>query len=471
MAMPESGAGRSSIPSFLRGRKSGSGDGGDHVATVPSAHQPPPWLGWLLLISLLVMLNTHLFITLAAGIDQYSLYAADSPVPQPYPPALAQQPYPVLLTFLFNVLLAFLAYGIYRLIWRYFAAPRATASGGSERNPFKQNAIALAIPVCIAMAPSILLSYTLLKPYFVIVGALIAIVLCIVGSLRDPDVNLDSSTRGSWFQVAAIATFVMMTLAVIVTFYFQFIPAEPPDSNILWQLEWDLYPLDDFQPRIRGGMLLFGLVSIVYMVAVLGGVMLATLHPPRIGQRSPAPGPGPLNGASVTIFQISTNNPEEWAREILRRLSDEVLGREQDPSYLAVLAGLERQISAGEYARLVDEKRGLLSEVDVMVDKTTGTVKSRTKSGLRRLRVKANPGNATYLALCLYSRRPAHRFTTREMEDYLEDAVGQPIQNVSDIVYRLKNSGVPLVSNETDRVTYIRDGARACFIDRLPPDC
>ena len=32
--------------------------------------------------------------------------------------------------------------------------------------------------------------------------------------------NLDSSTRGYWFNVAVAATFVMMTLAVVVTLYF-----------------------------------------------------------------------------------------------------------------------------------------------------------------------------------------------------------------------------------------------------------
>ena len=296
-----------------RNRNRATAEAGDDTVQVPWAHQPPSWLGWLLLITLLVMLNTHMFITLAAGIDQYSLYAADSAVPQLYPALLAQQPYPVLLPFVVNVLLAFLAYGVYRLIWRYFTTQRATSSDGSGRNPFKQNAVALAIPVFIAMAPSLVLCYTVLKPYFVIVGALIAIVLCIVGALKDPDVDLDSSTRGYWFNVAVVATFVMMTLAVVVTLYFQFAPVEPPNDNLLWRLEWDPSPLEGFEQRVRGGMLLFGLVSIAYMVVVVGGVLLATLHPPRIGARtgeslgtaggiSPASQPGPPHGANTPVI-------------------------------------------------------------------------------------------------------------------------------------------------------------------------
>ena len=180
MAMLLSSSMWSKLSTTRRNPNGGSADAGGNAVQVPSAHQPPSWAG---------LAAAHH----SAGdaehtpvhhpgrrIDQYSLYAADSSVPQLYPAVLAQQPYPVLLTFLVNVVLALLAYGIYRMIWRYFATPRATSSDGPERNPFKQNAVALAIPVFIAIAPSLVLCYTVLKPYFVIVGALIAIVLCIV---------------------------------------------------------------------------------------------------------------------------------------------------------------------------------------------------------------------------------------------------------------------------------------------------
>ena len=448
----------------------------------PATHQPPPWLGWLLLISLLVMLNTHLFVTLATGIDQYSLYTADSSVPQPYPAALAQQPYPALLTFLLNVLLAFLAYGVYWLIWRHFATPRATLPDPQERNPFKQNAVALAIPVFIAMAPSILLGYTEVKTYFVVTGTLIAVVLCIAGALKDPDVNLDPGTRGYWFNVAMVAIFVMMTLGVVVTLYFQFVPAEPPSSNMLWRLEWNLYPLQEFEPQVRGAMLLFGLVSITYMVVALGGVLLVTLRPPQIGQHSPATGPssepGPLRRASVAIFSVSGSTPEElareilraeeWAREILNYLSEEVSLGEQEPAYLAVLSGVPEQISSDAYQRLLDESGGLLSEVDLLVDKVSGTVKNRDKAGrLQRVNMQPTPTNYTFHTLCLYSSRPGHEFTTRAIERYLEDEIGDSPSNINHITSSLRRRGFPVVSN--NRVTYLRKGTKACFLDRLTP--
>ena len=257
-------------------------DAGADALQAPSAHQPPRWVGWLLLLSLLVMLNTHLFITLAVGTDQYGLYGGD-----PYPSVLAQKPYTILVSLGFSVLCAFIAYGAYRYIWWRFTTPRAlTPNGHSKRNPFQQNAIAMAMSVSIAMLPSFLLSYTVLKPYFIIVGALIAIVLCIVGALKDPDVELHPSTRGYWFNVAVTATFVMMALAVIVTFYFQYVEPAVPGHNMLWELNWQPDSMEEFNSDVREGMFLFGLVSIAYMVVALGGVLLATLHSPRIGSRS-----------------------------------------------------------------------------------------------------------------------------------------------------------------------------------------
>ena len=437
----------------------------------PTTHQPPAWLGWLLLISLLVMLNTHLFITAACGVDQYSLFAADISVSQPYPANWAQSPYPVLLTLLFNVVLAFLAYGVYRLIWWYFASPRSIPSENWVRNPFKQNAIALAIPVFIAMVPSAVLGYTDLKAYFIIVGALIVIVLCIVSLLKDPDVNVDPSTRGYWFNVAVVAIFVMMALSVVVNLYYQFAPLVPPTSNILWQLEWNLYPVDEFAGRARPAMLVFGMVSLAYMVAIPGGMLLATLHPPRIGQQSPDPAPepeeNPLQGPNITIIIV-----EEWARGVLRRLSDEVLGGERDPSYLVVLAGNENRISDVEYERLVDETRGLLGEVDLLVDRASGTVKNRIDGVLQRLPLQPTDTNYTFHTLCLYSRKPPGQpVTSREIATYLENETGRPPPaNISAIVSSLRERRIPVISNPADRVTYLHEETKTCFIDRLPSD-
>ena len=354
------------------------------------------------------------------------------------------------------------------MIWRHFITPRGSEPGATTRNPFKQNLIAFAVPVCVAMAPSFVLSYSALKPYFVIVGALIAVVLGIVGALKDPDVTLDPATRGYWFQVAAVATFVMMALAVVVTLFFQIIPPELPDGNILWKLEWNPYPLEEFRQQVREGMLLFGLVSIAYMVVVIGGVLLATLHPPGIGQRPRAPGTGPLYGANLTVFEIPADNPKEWASEILRLLRDEVLGDEQSPAYLAVLSGQEQQLSAAQYTRLVDERSGFLNHVDILVDRARGTAKHKTGSGLKRIGVHTNRGNATFLTLCLYSRNPGYRFTISEIRNLLAKETGREApSNIHDIISTLEDKGLPLEREPKEGVTYLRDDKNICFLDEL----
>ena len=448
-------------------------DEGADAVQAPVPHQPPSWLGWLLLISLLVMLNTHLFITLAAGVDQYGLYAADTTVKQPYPAALAQSPYPALLSFLFSVFLALVAYGVYRFIWWRFTSPRSAQPDNGARNPFKQNAIALAIPVFIAMVPSIVLGYTDLKAYFVIVGALIVIVLCVVGALKDPDVEIDAGTRGYWFNVAVVAIFVMMGLSVIVALYYQFAPATPPTSNILWELEWNLYPVDEFEARAHPAMLTFGLVSLAYMVAALGGVLLATLHPPRIGMDSTSPEREPAQTTNVTVLNINPPAPEEreegwaedWARDILRRLSEEVPVAGQDTAYLAVLAGLEKHLSFAEYNRLMDERHGYLSEADILVDKAAGIVRNRTANGFERMRVQTNPDNTRFIAICLYSRWPNRQFTAREIIQHLKEETGQEPGNVNDTIRAVRDAGLPVISG--DRVTYLKGGTKVCFLDRL----
>ena len=47
----------------------------------------------------------------------------------------------------------------------------------------------------------------------------------------------------------------------------------------------------------------------------------------------------------------------------------------------------------------------------------------------------------------------------------MEEAVGQKPANPSDIVSNLRSRGVPLES--AGRETYIRDGTKVCFVDRL----
>ena len=189
------------------------------------------------------------------------------------------------------------------------------------------------------------------------------------------------------------------------------------------------------------------------------------LHPPRIEKGPIASGPEPSQTTNVTVFNITAPHPEEWAREILRRLNSEVAETGQEPSYLAVLSGVEKHLSITEYTRLMDERHGYLSEADILVDRAAGIARNRTEGGLERMRMQTNPGNARFITLCLYSRWPNRQFTAREIADYIEEETGQEPGNVNDTIRAVREAGLPVETG--DRVTSLREGTRVCFLDRL----
>ena len=144
------------------------------------------------------------------------------------------------------------------------------------------------------------------------------------------------------------------------------------------------------------------------------------------------------------------------------------MGNEEDPSYLAVLSGREQPLSAAQYARLSDERSGLLNDVDILVDRARGTAKHRTGSGLKRIGVHTNRGNATFLMLCLYSRNPGHRFTVSEIRNLLAKETGREApSNIHYIISTLESKGLPLEREPKEGVTYLRDDQKICFLDDL----
>ena len=297
--------------------KGGSRHDRDDVAQggpKPSNYQPPPFLGKLLLLSLFLMLNTHLLLTLPTGIDQYSLFSLD----------LAGGLDPLVLvasSLTVNSIMSLLAFSIYCFIWRpdttwirFFWWPVTTCTRligrqkknrlETKQNPFKQFAVAIGVPVTIGILPSILLVNTLVKPYFVIVGLLMVLGLSITGAVRHPDAKLHPSVVTLWYATAAGGVIVLTALAVIVTLHFQTAEVFPPTSNMLWTWGHKWAPLvspedDDVlsstnvdpgsptqelrywpknhEARQREANLFFGLSSIAYIVTVLGGSLLYSI--------------------------------------------------------------------------------------------------------------------------------------------------------------------------------------------------
>ena len=100
-------------------RPGGRGSGG----TGPGcSDRPAPWLGGLLLLSLMFMLNATLIFTGTTGMDLYGFYTLDP---------VATFPLPLVLSTLLNLGMAAAGYACYRWLWR-----RQASFTGGRWGPF-----------------------------------------------------------------------------------------------------------------------------------------------------------------------------------------------------------------------------------------------------------------------------------------------------------------------------------------------
>ena len=513
--------------------KSGSrhdgADAADSSASDPLIHQPPPWLGKLLLVSLLVMLNTHVFITATTGVDQYSIFTIDLLAWRPYPIAIALA---CSLAFCLNVLLAFVAHAIYRFIWR-----RETALIKAKWSPFRQNTVAVAIPVFLAMAPSVLFGYTTVKPYYIIVGMLITVALCMIGALRNPGVKLDPGLATLWYATAVGGILVLMALALSVLLYFHSIEPVPPSNNLIWRWdhEWggdDDFSIhnpqhrswpEDFPQRQRDGVLIFGLTSIAYMVTVLGGAMLFSIsystrratpltstpdedpahtpdkHPAQDGGQTPGmvtvlggtmlvsisdstqrttlltstPDEDPAHTPDKHPAHTPDEDPAQWGAKILKRLRNEVSEGDEE-AYVAVLGGVREYITTSQYRHLVNEKSGLLRDAGLVVDRASGKARIQTKDGWERMDFRVGEsytrGSGPFELLCIYASHPGHRFKHRELEGLLKQVLSNRREiAVRDVIGQLRDRKPELPVKLDQAESFMPNSVRVCFLDRRQP--
>ena len=133
------------------------------------SQRPAPWLGHLLLISLLFMLNVTLFFTLNTGMDLYGFYTLKP---------LSAQPLPAVLCALLNLVLAMAAYVFYWWLYR-----RQVWFTGEHWGPFRRGAVLSGAPVLLAYGPSMVLTSHGGKPSVFVVAALITGSLCVIHAL------------------------------------------------------------------------------------------------------------------------------------------------------------------------------------------------------------------------------------------------------------------------------------------------
>ena len=427
----------------------------ESLALTSSVDQPPRYLGYLLLISLLFMLNVTLFFTLNTGMDLYGFYTLDP---------VSAYPLPLVLCTGLNVLLAIAGYALYRWLCRR----RAWFTGG-RWGPFTRGAVLAGAPVALAYAPSIVLTSHGGKPSLIVVAGLIAGSLCVTHALRDCEMKLDPMLVRYWFigAIGAILVFLALSIGGMLVLYY--IEQMPASGNLLWnwEYEWsDLgYPREQFQQRQRDALVGFTLTGSGFMVVVLGGSMLgAILRWTR----------APEQGGQHPSSSLQHQEAPPWVTRVAVNLESPGLSAPGEGEYAAIFGGHEFEITGSQYQRLIADRDDLLKHVELLVDKVAGDVFLRSGGTWARLDFRIRGRSAgirsgPFSLLCLYARYPGRRFTNGELRTLLErEMANRSTLNIGDFIGQLQRRTPPLPVERDSNGSYISESVRVClFAPRL----
>ena len=408
-----------------------------------------------MLVSLLFMLNAHLFFTLNTGMDLYGFYTLDR---------VSAYPMPAVLSTLLNVALAVAAYLFYRWLYR-----RQAWFTGGWWGPFTRGAVLSAAPVILAYAPSIVLTSVGGKPTLIAVAGLISGSLLVTHALTDSEARLDPTLARYLFigSVAAILVFLALSIAAMIVLYSVEWPT--PTDNFLWKwdFEWsDMgYPREEFQQRQREALVGFTITGAGFMTVALGGSMLGaalrrTREPESVGPRPP---PNDQRHAAPS-----------WVTQVVRRL--EYLGPlpPGKSGYLAVLDGHEISITKDHYLALTADKDDFLREVDLLIDKSFGSVLLRDGRNWQNLHFRAGSTAAArrtgpFTLLCIYARYPGKKFSIGQLRTMLDTELPNHFSmNVGDFINQLLAKKPALPIHKDHGTSHLSGAIKTCLLQRRP---
>lgn len=410
------------------------GAGRPSSVSAPLIESPSPWLGHLLLVSLLFMLNLPLFFTLNTRMDLYSLYTL-GPV--------SAYPLPAVLSTLLSLIMAALGFALYCWLWR-----RQGRFTGRSWGPFARGAVLSAAPVMLAHAPAIALTVQGGKGTQIAIAGLMAGSLTVTHALRDTEMNLDKAQARYLFSVAIVIILAFLCLSIGGMLVLYSTEQIPESSNLLWKwtTNWQElgYPPEDFHQRWRNALTAFTLTGSGFMIVVLGGSMLGAIliwtREPQSVEQPPPP---------RTRYQ----DAPEWAARVLdelESLSSFVPGEIQ---YVAVLNGYEIEITWSQYQRIVAGRDELLRDGWLLVNKVTGEVFLRiggawTSLEFRVARRGGSIKSGPFALLCIYARHPGQRFTSRELGTLVERELARDeTVRVGEMISQLRRGGSPDADN------------------------
>ena len=426
----------------------------DRTAELEKA--PPRWLGYILFVSVLVMLNAPLFFTLNTGMDMYGFYTLET---------VSARPLPVVLSTLLSCVMAVAAYVLYR----WLCGRRAWFSG-DWWGPFTRGAALSGTPVLLAFAPGIALTSVEGKANLIAVAGLTMGSLCVTHALRDADMNLDRDIAGKLLGSAIAAILVFLVLSVSTMLVLFAADKHPAAGNFFWKWEFEWknlgYPAEQFQQRQGEALLAYTLAGSVFMIVVLGGSMLGAIikwtgTPQYIERRTPA--------------SHQSQDLPAWVARIARRLEQNGPSTPDEAEYVAVLGGREIGVTGSQYGRLVVDKDDLLRDVELFVDKVVGNILLRTGETWTRLDFRignraAGVRSGPFSLLSIYARHPGRRFTNGELRTLLEQELSDRASiNVGDFISQLQRRRPRLPIQRDDTGSFLDAAVNVCLLDHRPP--
>ena len=455
-----------------------------------AAAPPAPWLGRLLVISLLVMLNIPAVLTGVTGMDQYGFFTLEP---------VAARPWPLVLSIALSTLSAGAGYLAFRLlqlrVW----------FSGNRYEAYHRNAVLFGVPVAIAFLPSFFLTCYDSKPVVLGVAGIMATSLCITAALSDPQTLIDQGTARILFVVGAAIILLLIILSVSGMLMMYFVEHSPSSGNFFWTWEFawsDLgYPAEEYSRRHRSGLLAFGVAGICYMTVALGGSMLgaalrwakpaeeagekpaeeanpaeeklAPVEEARPVEEKPVPvveeaRPAEEREYGHTAVEAALPHPVELSLDWLNAGGE---ASQESPVFVMVLNGEETLINLIQYESLLAGKDTLLPDTELLVDKASGTAFARNGVKFNKISFRGRR-KGPFSLLCIYARYPGRRFTTGELEVLLQAELPDREQvNASNVIAQLQKRA-PLVTVMRDRDgSYLPETVNVCFLDHYaePP--
>ena len=263
----------------------------------------PHGLGEFYSTTVFFMLSTFLLQSAFIRMDPYGFYTLGD---------YAGTHLPYLLALEVNLALASIAGLAFHLLrqWQYSGDPRRS-------NPLRRAVTVTLPPTLFAYASIVVFSNISLWIQLVIVLPPLAGVFMVLLVLRDPAVRPSAEDRRFALVTAIALSAIMGSLGagVVVTAYLApNIPSVLPDHN--WWTSWGIdygqlgYPQGEVLERLNLGYLWHGLATFFYIMLVVGGVLISSIH--RIGRNDGAMASAPRSLLINPVYEVIA----AWTRRI-----------------------------------------------------------------------------------------------------------------------------------------------------------